>query len=89
MTKVNPNNGNETKSDIFPCGIFKSDISFIIKKYSSTSMTFRTKICQFYDYSKPKQWKLNKIRHFFFTYSNLTSFFIDCKILQYLNDFYK
>ena len=23
LTKVNPNNGNETKSDIFPCGILK------------------------------------------------------------------
>ena len=29
MTKVNPNNGNETKSDIFPRDIFKSDIIFI------------------------------------------------------------
>ena len=28
MTKVNPNNGNETKSDIFSWGIFKSDINF-------------------------------------------------------------
>ena len=26
MTKVNPNNGNETKSDIFPWDIFKSDV---------------------------------------------------------------
>ena len=26
MTEVNPNNGNETKSDIFSCNIFKSDI---------------------------------------------------------------
>ena len=25
MTKVKPNNGNETKSDIFPQGMFKSD----------------------------------------------------------------
>ena len=25
MTKVNPNNGNETESDIFPRDIFKSD----------------------------------------------------------------
>ena len=32
MTKVNPNNGNETKSDIFPCDIFKYDtISFLSK----------------------------------------------------------
>ena len=29
MTKVNPNNGNEIKSDIFPRGIFISDIIFI------------------------------------------------------------
>ena len=29
MTKVNPTNGNETKLDIFPRGIFKFDIIFI------------------------------------------------------------
>ena len=28
MTKVRPNNGNETKSSIFPWDIFKSDIIF-------------------------------------------------------------
>ena len=28
MTKVNPNNGNEIKPDIFSWDIFKSDISF-------------------------------------------------------------
>ena len=28
MTKVNPNNGNETKSDIFPWDMFKSDKIF-------------------------------------------------------------
>ena len=28
MTKVNPNNVNETKSDIFPWDIFKSDIIY-------------------------------------------------------------
>ena len=26
MNKVNPKNGNKTKSDIFSCDIFKSDI---------------------------------------------------------------
>ena len=31
MTKVNPSNGNETKSGIFPWGIFKADIMFFIK----------------------------------------------------------
>ena len=34
MTKVNPNNGNETKSDIFPWDMFKSDaVSFFHQKY--------------------------------------------------------
>ena len=34
MTKVKPSNGNETRSDIFPCDILKSDnISFFIKIY--------------------------------------------------------
>ena len=28
MTKVNPNNGIKTKSDIFPWDIFRSDIVF-------------------------------------------------------------
>ena len=28
MTKVNPNNGNETKSDMFPWDVFKPDINF-------------------------------------------------------------
>ena len=32
MTKVNPNNGNDTKSDIFPRDIFKSDIIHIVCK---------------------------------------------------------
>ena len=34
MTEVNPNKRNETKSNIFPWDIFKSDNkSFFIKKY--------------------------------------------------------
>ena len=32
MTKMNQNNGNETKSDIFPRDILKSDIIFIGRK---------------------------------------------------------
>ena len=32
MTKVNPDNGNETKSDIFPWDIFKSDDIFFYQK---------------------------------------------------------
>ena len=48
MTKLNPNNGNQTKSDIFPRDVFKSDtISFFIKKYQSISMTFKIEISHF------------------------------------------
>ena len=32
MTKVNPNSGNETKSDIFSSDVLKSDIIFIGRK---------------------------------------------------------
>ena len=32
MSKVNPNNGNETKSDIFPWKIFKSDTILFYQK---------------------------------------------------------
>ena len=50
MTKVNPNNGNETKADIFPWDIFRSDpISLFVKKYQSIPTTFKIEISQFYD----------------------------------------
>ena len=49
MTKVDPNNGNETKSNKFPWDIFKSDISLFIKKRYSILMTFKIKILQFYN----------------------------------------
>ena len=32
MTKVKPNNGHETDSDIFPWDIFKADIIFFLLK---------------------------------------------------------
>ena len=45
MTKVKESNGNETKLDIFPWDIFKSDtISFFVKLYWGISMTFQIKI---------------------------------------------
>ena len=40
MTRVNPNSGNETKSDIFPRKIFKSDIIFIGHKILNMPVTF-------------------------------------------------
>ena len=48
MNNVNQNNGNETKSDIVQCDIFKSDTtSFFIKKYKNISMTFKIEIFWF------------------------------------------
>ena len=37
MTKVNPKNGKETKSSIFPRDIFKSDITFNWSQNTKTS----------------------------------------------------
>ena len=45
MTKVNKNNGYETKSDIFSWDIFKSDaIFFLLKK--TIAIAFKIKISQ-------------------------------------------
>ena len=50
MTKVNPNNENETKSDIFLWYIFKlTSFLFFTEKYESISMTLKIEISQFYD----------------------------------------
>ena len=38
LTKVNPNNGNETKSDIFPCDILKFYTAFY---WSQNTKTFQ------------------------------------------------
>ena len=35
MSNMNPNNGNETNSDIFPWHIFKSDTTIFIRKIKS------------------------------------------------------
>ena len=58
MTKVNQNNGNERKSDIFPWNIhFQIWHHFsLVAKYYDISMNFRTGICQFhYKVSTNKQ----------------------------------
>ena len=48
MIKVNPNNGKETKSDIFPWGIFKSDnISFFIKNIKVFQRLSKSKLLSF------------------------------------------
>ena len=48
MTKVNPNNGNETKSDIFPWEIFKSGvISFSSKNIKVFQFLSKSKFLSF------------------------------------------
>ena len=49
MTKMSPNNGNESKSDILQ-GAFSTMASYIslIKKYYIISITFNIEIFQFY-----------------------------------------
>ena len=48
MIKVNLNNGNETKSNIFSWDIFKFDtVSIFMKKYQNMSMTSKIEISQF------------------------------------------
>ena len=50
MTKLNTNSGNETKSDIFPWGIFKAHtISFLSKNVKVFQRLLKWKISQFYE----------------------------------------
>ena len=44
MTKVNPNNGNETKSDIFSWSIFKSDAIFFLSKILKSNSHIQKKL---------------------------------------------
>ena len=57
MTKVNPNNGNETKSDIFPRDIFGSDFFSLVVKYQSISISFIIGTLQSHCKSEPNQVK--------------------------------
>ena len=90
MTKGSPNNENEIKSDIFSWDISKSDvISFFYQKISKYFNDFQNqnfsglliKWIQTME-MKQNQTFFNKI------YSNLTSFFIAHKIINYLNGRY-
>ena len=48
MTKVNPNNGNETRSQIWTCGIFKSGIiSFLSKNIKVFQCLSKSKYLSF------------------------------------------
>ena len=83
MTKLIPNNEILTKSDFFPCDIFKSDIiPFLIKK--------NIKVFRWLTKSKFRSlwlWEIRQSQTFIHgTCSNLTSSFIGCEILNYFND---
>ena len=69
---VNPNNGNETKSNIFPWDIFKSD-----------AISFFSKILKQVQTSEMKQ----NQTFFHGAYSNLTPYLFYQKILKHFNDF--
>ena len=81
MTKMNPNNGNKTKSDIFPWDIFKSGIVFIgckILKYFKDFYNWHFSISL-------QKWAQSSKVKLHGTCANLTVFFI-YKAVLFLND---
>ena len=87
MTNVNPDNGNETKSNIFPLDIFKSDvIHSFIKKIKVFEWFSKSKFLSFMTEVNPNNENETKSDIFHGTYSNLTSFFIGRQKLKYFND---
>ena len=87
MTKVNPKNENEIKSDIFPWDIFKSDTFFYqnILKYFND---FQNQNFSILWLKWIQTMGMRQNRTFFQgSYSNLTLFFIGCKILKYFTDY--
>ena len=89
-TNLNTNNGNEAKSDIFPWDIFKSDnISFLPKNIKVFPWLSKSKFLSFMTKLNPKNGNEQNQIFFHGAYSNLTLFFIGCKIRKYLNDFYR
>ena len=84
MTKVNPSNGNETKSDIFSWDIFKTDtLSFLSKNIKVFQCLSKSKVLSFMTKVNPSNRNETKSDIFY----DLTSFCIGHKILKYLNNF--
>ena len=85
MTKVNPNNGNETKSEICPWGTVKSDIIF---HWSQNTKIFQLllQLALFNFIAKVSTNKYSEIK-LHGTCANLTVFFVISKVVHYLNDF--
>ena len=90
MTKVSLSNGNETKSDIFPWNIFKSDgISFLSKHIKVFQWLSKSKFFNCMTKVNPNNG--NEIKPDIFPMDVLSrsdTIFIVCKILKYFNDFY-
>ena len=86
---MNPNNGNQTKSDIFPWGKFIVTSSFSIKKIFHYLNDFQNQNFSVLwpHWTQTIEMKQNQT-FFHEKYSNLTLFFVGHKILKYLNDFY-
>ena len=89
MSIVNPNNGNETKSDAFLWDILKSNTNLSLSKNINYFSDFQNRNFSILLRLKWNQAiELRQNQTFFRgTYSNLTLFFIGRKILKYFNDF--
>ena len=89
MTKVKANNGNETKSDIFPGDIFKSDfIYFLSKNIKICQWILNSQVVSFMTKVNSSNGNETKSDIFHEAYSNLMLFFIRRKILKYFNEFF-
>ena len=89
MTKVNPRNGKETKSDIFPWDIFNSDtISFFIKNIKIFQWLSKLKFLGFTTKVNPNNGIETKLDIFPRDIFKFDIIFIGRKILKYFNDFY-
>ena len=84
MTKVNPSNGNETKSDIFQWDIFKSaTISFFHQKMLKYFNEFQNRTFSLLWLKWTQIMELKQNQPFFHgKYSNMTPY-----LLKYFNDF--
>ena len=87
MAKVNQNNGNETKSNIFPWDIFKSDTIFL-SKHIKYFINFQNQNFSFLWLTWTKTMGVKQNQTFFHgTYSDLMLLFTGRKILKYVNGF--
>ena len=91
MTKVDPKNGNETKSDIFYHRAYSnltSYIYFLSKNIKAFQLLLKSKFVSFMTKLNSNIGKETKSDIFNVTYSNLTSFLIGCKILKHFINFF-